>query len=39
MTRDRLDDAFLRLRAAAHADEYAPMEDVIVEDGQARALV
>lgn len=29
MTRDRLDDAFLRLRAAAHADEYVPMEDVI----------
>jgi len=29
MTRDRLDDAFLRLRAAADADEYVPMEDVI----------
>jgi len=29
MTRDRLEDAFLRLRAAAHADEYVPMEDVI----------
>jgi hypothetical protein len=29
MTRDRLDDAFLRLRAAAHADEYVPMENVI----------
>jgi hypothetical protein len=29
MTRDRLDDAFLRLRDAADADEYVPMEDVI----------
>jgi chromosome segregation ATPase len=29
MTRDRLEDAFLRLRAAADADEYVPMEDVI----------
>jgi len=28
-TRDRLDDAFLRLRAAADADEHVPMEDVI----------
>jgi hypothetical protein len=29
MTRDRLDDAFLRLRAAADADEYVPTEQVI----------
>jgi hypothetical protein len=29
MTRDRLEDAFLRLRAAADADEHVPMEDVI----------
>jgi hypothetical protein len=29
MTRDRLEEAFLRLRAAADADEYVPMEDVI----------
>jgi hypothetical protein len=29
MTRDRLEDAFLRLRDAADADEYVPMEDVI----------
>jgi len=27
--RDKLEDAFLRLRAAANADEHAPMEDVI----------
>jgi hypothetical protein len=27
--RDKLEDAFLRLRAAADADEYVPMEDVI----------
>jgi hypothetical protein len=29
MTLDRLEEAFLRLRAAADADEYVPMEDVI----------
>jgi hypothetical protein len=29
MTRDRLEEAFLRLRAAGDADEYVPMEDVI----------
>ena len=27
--RDKLEDAFLRLRAAVDADEHAPMEDVI----------
>lgn len=29
MTRDLLEEAFLRLRHAAHADEYVPMERVI----------
>jgi len=29
VTKDRLEEAFLRLRAAGDADEYIPMENVI----------